>query len=111
MVRYRKNSAAPLFFYSQSQTFKKSDDIPVCIAVKSAVKKLRVTDNRLKKSLLITGIGDIAASLSCNKQLFPKLFIFFKEVYLMVLFPQKDRRCHSGGASSYNYYFSHKTLL
>src|SRR5699024_8714246 len=111
MIGDRKNPASPFFFYLQSQTFKKSNGVLICISIKGTIKKFRVCHYRLKKRLFIAGIRQITPSLSCNKQFFSQLLILFQNMDPMSLLPQKDPRSHSGRTASYNHYFCHNYSL
>ena len=90
--------------------FKKSHNVLAGVSVTGAVHKFCVAHNILEKFFRRAGIGEIAPSLSGDKQLFPKLLILFIQMHFVPV----SRRLHSGEhsrrAAADNSYLSHNFL-
>ena len=69
-VGNRKHTPSALYLQRQTQPFKKSLQAIAVQPVKRAVKEIRIARNIFQKGFHIAVIRHIAASLSCNQQLF-----------------------------------------
>ena len=99
-VRYRKHTAAPFHLQSHTPLLKKSHDVAVAEPGKSAVKKLGVDRDMTEKNVTVAVVGDVAAPLSGNQQLFAVAGILFNQQNRSTPLPRRSRCHHTRGTAA-----------
>ena len=81
----------------------------LCIvkAIKSTVQELFIGADILEQNIHIRPISHITTAFSRNKQLFPKLFIFFQKGYIMSAFCCRNGSHHTGSTAADYYHITH----
>ena len=107
MIGYRKYPVAPLCFQGASRLFDQITHLRIVKAVKSTVQEFFIGADILEQHIHIRSIGHITTAFSRNKQLFPKLFIFFQKGYVMSAFCCRYGSHHAGSPAADHYHIAH----
>ena len=107
MIGYRKYPVSAFCLQWTSRLFNQIAHLCIVKAVKSTVQEFFISADILEQHIHIRPISHIATALSCNKELFPKLFIFFQKGYIMSTFRCRNGSHHTGSTAADHYHITH----
>ena len=111
VVGNRKYSSSPFRFYRTACLLKPVHHRMVIKSVKNTVKEFGICHDILKQRFHIAVIGQVASSLSGNKQLLSKFFIFFKKYDPAPHLQYRNGSHHSGSSAARHYDLFHFFLI
>ncbi len=107
VVRHGKPSLPALRLHRHAVFLKKADHALVVTGPESTVQKLRIAHDTGKKILRSSRVRQVTAPFSGEIELFPELFIFFQQYYIMSAFRRRYRGKHSGRPAAGHNHFTH----
>ena len=103
-VRLRKDAIAPLRFERNAVPFKESHSVCAVKSRECTVEKAGVSADVCNERIPVTVVGQVAAPLPCDQQLFSETSVLFDERTGCAVLRRTDRGHHTGGAATdHNY--------
>ena len=107
MIGYRKYPVSAFCLQGAARLFDQIAHLCIIKAIKSTVQELFIGADILEQNIHIRPISHITTAFSRNKQLFPKLFIFFQKGYIMSAFCCRNGSHHTGSTAADYYHITH----